>query len=102
MSGEDFKKSLAEFLKDEGLLLVPETLAQISADIYVHQHKLLKKKTITPYLIAKFNLIPGVKTIRTVKTMTEDGRIGKDEFFIDTNGRMKISTSAIKRLRNER
>lgn len=101
MKPEDFNETLKNFLKAEGLILVSEDIAKLGADIYLDQKRILKQKTITPYLIAKFRLLPGVKTLKTIKNMVEDGRISKNEYYIDNSGKMHILTMAVKRLRNE-
>lgn len=95
------KREFIDAIKAEGLVLVPEAVAGLAVDVFVKQKKLLSRKTLTPYTIAKFQLVPGVKSLKTIKHMALDGRISKNEFFIDASGKMQILTMAIKRLRNE-
>lgn len=90
-----------EALKAANLVILPEDAAAFAHDFYKEQKKLLAQKALTPYQIAKYKLLPGVKTLKTVKDMINDGRITGSEYYNDTNGKLKISCVAIKRLRNE-
>lgn len=95
------QQEFIQALKKAGLVLMP---AELTETVYLDAHKqkkLLKQPYITPYQIAKNKLLPGVKTLKTVKDMIADNRIDKDEFFKDPEGKLQIYTRAIKRLRNE-
>ena len=90
----------AEFiqaLKNEGLIVVPK-------DSYNQQMEvkaLLKKEYLSPYCIAKSQLIPKVTTVQTVYNMILRGDIHHTEWFYDKKGNYQVITSALKRLRNE-
>lgn len=88
-------------LKDAGLVLLPKAAAEYGTDFLVKQKIALSKTAITPYKIAKLKLIPGVKTLKTVKDMINDGRIGVNEFYTDSSGKTYVLTAAVKRLRND-
>lgn len=102
MEAFDRKKIVREVLEDlisEGYAVVPNSVLK---DINQNEKvkSLLSLKKLTPYQIAKFQLIPGVTSIPTVKKMTVDGRIGKKEFYFECY-KMCIIPNAIKRLRGE-
>lgn len=95
---QDFMKHLAQ----NGLVIVPKTLVEQNLDhakLKAAQNKELKKKWTTPYYIAKYQLIDGVTSIKTIKAMIKDGRIGANEHYTDEKGKCKILVTAIKRLR---
>lgn len=62
--------------------------------------RLLSQKSLTPYQIANFELIPNVKSLDTVKNMCKDGRIGPYEHYKDANGKWQVLSTAVKRLRH--
>lgn len=103
MSTEDRKKIVDEVIAQltaNGMVLVPASqLAEIDRRKTVN--RMLSRQKLTPYQIIKFDLLPGVKSIKTIKKMATDGRLGKYEHVIDASGKHWILTSAIKRLRNE-
>ena len=102
MEAVERKKIVREVLEDliaEGYAVVPNSvLKDINQKAKVNS--LLSLKKLTPYQIAKFELIPGITSIDTVKNMTTDGRIGKKEFYKEGD-KMYIIPAAIKRLRGE-
>ena len=90
-------EAVGEYLKANNLIVVPK-------DAYKQQQEansLLKQKSLTPYMIIKHGLLPGVSNLKTIKNMVLDGRIGVNENYKDENGKWFIMTSAIKRLRDE-
>ena len=87
-------------IKDEGLVLVPKHIGEHALTFYKKQQDLLKKKAVTPYQIANYNLLPGVTNLKTIKNMIADGRITTDESFKQDN-KVFVLTEALKRLRNE-
>lgn len=64
-------------------------------------NRLLSRTKLTPYQIAKFKLIPGVSSLKTVKNMAQDGRLKKHEHYTDSTGKHFVLTTAVKRLRDE-
>lgn len=86
-----------ERLKAEGLILVPERVAEHGLSYYEKRRKLLAKKTVSPHEIVKYELL-GATTVRTIKNMIKDGRIHATECYQETTGRWRIMTSAINRI----
>lgn len=105
MSVEDRKQIVDEViasLEERGLILVPASdLDDIKRK--KAEQRLLDRTKLTPYQIAKFKLIPGINSVRSVKHMATDGsgRLGKYDHFIDNGGKWWVLSSAVKRLRNE-
>ena len=60
---------------------------------------LLRKKSISAHAIVKHQLIPGIKSPKTIKNMAKDGRLGLNEFYKDNKGTFLVLTSAVKRIR---
>lgn len=89
-------------LEAKGLVLVPASELNNIERLKAEQ-RLLSRTKLTPYQIAKFGLIPGVKSMETIKNMSTDGsgRLGKHDHYTDKDGKHWVMTSAIKRLRNE-
>jgi hypothetical protein len=98
---EVFQREMIGTLKGAGLLLVPEEAGPFALRFYKEQQQLLKLKHSTPYLIAKYKLLPKHPDLRTIKNMVKDGRIRPGEVFENTKGMLQIMMSAVKRLRNE-
>ena len=103
MSVSERKKivdEVIEALEAKGLVLVPASELDDMQKRKAEQ-RLLSRTKLTPYQVIKFDLLPGVKSIKTIKNMAEDGRFGKYEYLIDSNGKHWVLTSALKRMRNE-
>lgn len=58
----------------------------------------MRRSKITPYEVAKLNLISSVNRIEDVETMINDGRIRRDEVFVDVYGSTYLDVGCIKRL----
>jgi len=102
MGVDERKELVKEVIKDllaAGFMVMPASMVEDLNQIH-YANRMLKQKKLTPYQIAKNKLIPGVNSLETIKKMTEDGRIGPREFFVE-NRKMYITSNAIKRLRNE-
>lgn len=93
-------QALISELKNQGLVLVPESLARVSMVVHAQKKQILKKKFVTPFEIAKYGLINNVKSRQTVMNMIADGRIGKKEHFKDQRNRTMVSVQAINRINN--
>jgi hypothetical protein len=100
MGVDERKQMVREVIQDlysEGFIVVPASVLD-TINTTQYENSMLQHTTLTPYQIANKRLIPGVTSIGTVKKMTVDGRIGAKEFYYE-GGKMKILTSAIKRMR---
>jgi len=97
---EAIRREYIQAIKDQGLILVPDHVGLKALEIMKEQEQLLKHKHLTPYQIAKHGLIPGITTLKTIKNMIADGRIGTNEWYLDAGGKYHILTQAIKRLRH--
>lgn len=95
---EAFQREMVQCLKEEGLMIVPEAAAGFAVDFLKKQKQILKQKHATPYMISKYKLLPGAPTQQTIKNMVADGRITKHEHFEDSDGKLQILITAIKRL----
>lgn len=95
---EVIQREFISALQAEGLVLVPDFVGNHVKDFYEKRQQLLRKKYVTPYQIAKYGLLPGVKSIKTVKAMLTDGRIAATEWFLDKQGKKQVLTMAIKRI----
>lgn len=105
MSAAERKEIVDELiasLEAKGLVLVPATELE-NMERKKTEQRLLSRAKLTPYQIAKFGLIPGVKSMKTIKNMATDGsgRLGKHDHYTDKNGKHFVMTSAVKRLRGE-
>lgn len=85
-------------LIDQGLVLMPEKFTAAVLLVFEKRKMLLAKKTVTPYQIAKYNLLDFPVTSDTVRNMIKDGRITAKEVYKDAKGHNQILTSALKRL----
>ena len=99
---EALKREFITALKDSGLVWVSKDVAEHGVAFLAKQDDLLKQKTITPYMVAKYKLLPGVTHLQTVKNMVADGRIRKGEWLLDADEKLQILTYAIKRIRDGR
>ena len=97
MSTAELQKNFIEALKNEGLVLVPEHVAKYSLGFYEKRRQLLTRIMVTPYEVVKWDLLNGVKSIKTVKNMIKDYRIGVKE-HLQKDGKLYILTNAIKRI----
>lgn len=88
-------------LAAKGLAVVPASLVEPAMQLQKAKAKLMKRAKVTPYECAKFQLIDGVTSIKTVKTMVKDGRITANESFTDRSGKLYITTSCINRLNDK-
>lgn len=98
---EALQREFIEAIDARGLILVSRPLAIHMLQLEKMHTALLKKKYLSPYQIAKHQLIPGKTTARTIKNMIVDGRIADGEWFLDKKGNYQVMTFAIKRLRND-
>lgn len=86
--------------KAEGLILVPEAVGKHASIFYDKREKLLKQKWVTAYEVAEFQLLNRKPTLKTVKNMIKDGRITKDENYINDKGVSMVLVAAIHRINN--
>lgn len=94
------QQEFIQALTDAGLVIMPYSVGMYASNFYKEQQKLLRQKSVTAYQIAKWQLLPGVKSIKTVKNMVKDGRIAAGESYVNTHGVQCILTTAIKRLQD--
>jgi hypothetical protein len=91
-------------IKDNGLVLLPETAARFSNQFYENRKKVLSKEFVTTVDIIKYDLLDGVKSRNTIKNWCAIGKIKESEYFVSQKGgrnklgSYKILTSAIRRL----
>jgi hypothetical protein len=90
--------SIVDGLAAKGLAVVPANLVEPAMALQKAKDLLMKRGKVTPYEIAKFELLDGVKALKTIKNMVADGRIKKHEHFIDRSGKLYITTECINRL----
>ncbi|MGE5944091.1 MAG: hypothetical protein ACM31G_07110 [Flavobacteriales bacterium] len=99
----DTFNAFADILKQRGLIVVPQNEFENKA-WYNKRSNLLRKKWLTPYEIAKFELLDTKPTLKTIKNMITEGRILKHETYIDESGKIPkvmVSRQAIERLNNK-
>lgn len=99
LSPEDREIIQREFiaaLRNEGMVVVPKFVVEFEK----RKMMLLKRKSITPFMIEKYKLLNGV-TRKTVMNMIKDGRIRTGEWYKDSRGITYVLTMAIKRINNE-
>jgi len=93
----EIQKLFIDALKEEGLVCVPDHVAKYAVNFYEKQRQMLTRVMVTPYEIVKWDLLNGVKSIKTVKNMVKDCRIGvKEHHYV--NDKLHILTEAIKRI----
>lgn len=90
--------ALVAEMKQQNLVLVHSSVAYYGFEFMREREAMLKLKAVTPNMIIKYKLLTNVKSVRTIKNMVADGRIGKNEWFKDSKGVMQILTAAIKRI----
>lgn len=101
MSSQEFKENLIDLLKAEGLILVPNRAGHYAVEFFEKKRQLMSRTMVTPYQVAKWDLLNGVKSIKTVFNMIEDYRIREQE-TITKNGKCYVLTDAIKRINQMR
>lgn len=69
---EAISREFIQAIDDHGLLLVPNHIGMATLKLIKEQDQLLKQKYLTPYQIAKHELIPGKTTLKTIKNMIQD------------------------------
>lgn len=93
----DVTENVLNAIKSQGLVLLPENVAQFSYQFYTKRKQLMAGKTVSPDEIVKYDLLNGVKSRNTVKNWINKGIIREKEFVI-IDGKYRILVSAIKRL----
>ena len=88
-------------IKDAGLVLMPKQIANELFDLKTKQQKALLKKTITPYKVARLKLIEGVGTTNGVKNYITRNAVADVDYYSDSNGKLQILTTALKRIIHE-
>ena len=100
MTRNDYNTELINTLKAEGLVLVPEAAGKYAYDFFEKKRQMLTRVMVTPYEVVKWDLLNGVKSIKTVKNMVSDYRFSKNEVAY-RDDKLHILTSAIKRINNK-
>ena len=92
--------AIVDGLAAKGLAVVPANLVDPAIQLKKAQDRLMKRSKLTPYEIAKFNLI-GVNSQNTIKNMVKDGRIAEHEHYRDRNNNLYITTACVRRLNDK-
>jgi hypothetical protein len=90
--------NLMDSFKKEGLVLVPENAAVFALQYAAERKKAFKKTAVTPHTIVKYKMLNTNPTVRTIKNMVKDGRIGVEEHYRDSKDHLYVLVSAIKRI----
>jgi hypothetical protein len=95
-------KEFMDHLKVNDLVIVKrgELLDSTRINLELMQAEFLKRKHLSCGEIVKAQLLP-LKSDEGVRHWIKNGRICEDEYYYTTTNRLRILTSAIKRLRNE-
>src|SRR5690606_40059374 len=83
-------------LKESNLVLLPEATARFSHQFYREREKQLAKRAVTALTTVKYELLTGIKTVRTIKYMVKDGRIPTRYHYKDQRGTLHILTAFLK------
>ena len=100
-------EGIAQYFKDNDLILLPGKAARFSNQFYENRKKVLAKDFVTTNDIIKYDLLDGVKSRNTIKNWCASGKIREGEFFVSKHGgrnklgSYKIMTSAIRRLNRD-
>lgn len=97
MNNQEFKDNLISVLKSEGLILIPESVGVYAVKYFEKKRQLLTRVMVTPYQVVKWDLLNGVKSIKTVHNMIKDYRIQTSETCV-IDGKCYVLTEAIKRI----
>lgn len=89
---------LMETIQKKGLVLVPENAAEFALQFAAERKKAFKKTAVTPQTIVKYKMLNSKPTVRTIKNMVKDGRIGVEEHYRNDKDHLYILVSTIKRL----
>tara|TARA_B100000768_G_scaffold116524_1_gene107828 strand:+ start:1366 stop:1680 length:315 start_codon:yes stop_codon:yes gene_type:complete len=94
---QDFQNNLITVLKNKQLLLVPNNVGIYAMQFYEKRNQMFRRFKVTPYQIIKWDMLNGVKSIKTVHNMVKDKRIESFE-TAEIDGKFYIITAAIKRI----
>lgn len=100
MSDKDVQR-IIDGMVARGYALVPSDLLEPAMIMHKKRTSAMRKKALTPYEIVNLQLIPGIKTLNTIKNMVADGRIKDFENYKDSSGKLYITKACINRLNNE-
>jgi hypothetical protein len=91
---DDLVKGLAA----KGLVVMPAVLVDDAVRLQKARVSVMRRSKVTAYEVVKFQLLPNVSSLNTVKNMVKDGRILAGENYRDSNGKLYITKIAIERL----
>lgn len=90
--------ALVDGLAAKGLAVVPANLVEPAMILQKARERIMRRSKITPYEIAKFHLVPGAKTLKTIKDWIKQGVIKEHEHFTDGSGKLYITKECVNRL----
>lgn len=96
----DIANKVVDILIGKGFEITKASDLDAELQLKKAKARMMRRNRLTPYEISKFELINGVKSIKTVKNMVVDGRIRPDENYKDSSGKLYITRAAIERLNN--
>lgn len=99
-SEQRIAQGVVELLAKKGLVVVTAEMADAALQHKKAVDRLMRRNSVTAYEASKFKLI-GKTSLKTIKNMCADGRITEHEHYLDAAGTLRITTKAIKRLRDE-
>lgn len=98
-TSEQIRGEFISALKEEGLILIPQEVGPAAISFYRKQQNLLKQTSVTPYQIANYGLIPGIRSLKTIMNWIGSGKISRDEWYKEGD-KTYVLTEAINRLNN--
>ena len=101
MSNKELAYEIVNEIESRGMMLMPKDFAKYAVQFDARREKLMREKSVSLYKAAKFGLVNGISSLKTLKNMIADSRIKSNEFYKNSKGTYMILTAAIKRLNNK-